>query len=65
VTTFLVPAASAGNGAAVVLLRFPRRKPTREFLQTADYSDKEMHAAVEVDIPTYATAIVTTNEIVK
>jgi len=31
---------------------------------TADYSDKEMHAALEVNIPRYATAIVTTNEII-
>jgi len=32
---------------------------------TADYSDKEMHAALEVNIPNYASAIVTTNEIVE
>ena len=31
---------------------------------TADYSDKEMHAALEINIPNYAVAIVTTNEIV-
>ena len=31
---------------------------------TADYSDVEMHAALEVNIPNYASAIVTTNEIV-
>jgi ureidoacrylate peracid hydrolase len=31
---------------------------------TADYSDKEMHAALEVNIPRYATAMVTTNEII-
>ncbi len=31
---------------------------------TADYSDKEMHAALEVNIPNYANAVVTTNEIV-
>ena len=31
---------------------------------TADYSDEEMHAALEVNIPNYATAIVTTNEVV-
>ena len=31
---------------------------------TADYSDKEMHAALDVNIPRYATSIVTTNEIV-
>jgi ureidoacrylate peracid hydrolase len=31
---------------------------------TASYSDKEMHAALEVNIPNYAGAIVTTNEIV-
>ena len=30
----------------------------------ADYSDKEMHAALEINIPNYASAIVTTNEIV-
>jgi hypothetical protein len=31
---------------------------------TADYSDKEMHAALDVNIPNYASAVVTTNEIV-
>jgi ureidoacrylate peracid hydrolase len=31
---------------------------------TADYSDKEMHAALEVNIASYASAIVSTNEIV-
>jgi nicotinamidase-related amidase len=31
---------------------------------TASYSDKEMHAALEVNIPNYASAVVTTDEIV-
>ena len=31
---------------------------------TADYSDGEMHAALDINIPNYACAIVTTNEIV-
>jgi nicotinamidase-related amidase len=31
---------------------------------TADYSDEEMHAALDVNIPNYASATVTTNEIV-
>ena len=31
---------------------------------TASYSDKEMHAALDVNIPNYASAIVSTNEIV-
>jgi len=31
---------------------------------TADYSDNEMHAALDVNIPNYASALVTTNEIV-
>ena len=31
---------------------------------TADYSDNEMHAALDVNIPSYASAIVTTNEVV-
>jgi nicotinamidase-related amidase len=31
---------------------------------TADYSDREMHAALEVNIPRYASSIVTTKEIV-
>jgi ureidoacrylate peracid hydrolase len=31
---------------------------------TADYSDVEMHAALDVNIPNYASAIVTTDEIV-
>ena len=32
---------------------------------TADYSDEEMHAALDINIPNYANAIVTTNEIVE
>ena len=32
---------------------------------TADYSDVEMHAALEVNIPNYANAIVNTKEIVE
>ena len=31
---------------------------------TADYSDEEMHAALDVNIPNYASAIVTTDEII-
>ena len=31
---------------------------------TADYSDREMHAALDVNLPSYASAIVTTNQIV-
>ncbi len=31
---------------------------------TADYSDREMQAALEINIPNYATAIVTADEIV-
>ena len=31
---------------------------------TADYSDEEMHAALEVNIPRYASASVTTDEVV-
>jgi len=31
---------------------------------TADYSDEEMHAALDVNIPNYASAVVTTNQIV-
>jgi len=31
---------------------------------TASYSDEEMHAALDVNIPNYASAMVTTNEIV-
>jgi ureidoacrylate peracid hydrolase len=31
---------------------------------TADYSDEAMHAALEVNMPNYATAVVTTNEVV-
>lgn len=30
---------------------------------TADYSDEEMHAALDINIPNYASAIVTANEI--
>ncbi len=32
---------------------------------TADYSDSEMHAALDVNLPSYASAIVTTSEIVE
>ena len=32
---------------------------------TADYSDKEMHAALDVSLPSYANAIMTTQEIVQ
>jgi len=32
---------------------------------TADYSDEEMHAALDVNMPNYATAVVTTSEIVR
>jgi ureidoacrylate peracid hydrolase len=32
---------------------------------TADYSDEEMHAALDVNIPNYASAVVTTTEIVE
>jgi len=31
----------------------------------ADYSDKEMRAALDINIPNYASAILTTNEIVE
>ena len=31
---------------------------------TADYSNEEMHAALDINLPNYASAIVTTNEIV-
>ena len=31
---------------------------------TADYSGEEMHAALDVNLPNYASAIVTTNEVV-
>ena len=32
---------------------------------TADYSDEEMHAAVDINIPNYASAVVSTSEIVE
>jgi len=32
---------------------------------TADYSDEEMRAALDINIPNYASAIVTTNEVVE
>ena len=32
---------------------------------TADYSDKEMQAALDINLPNYASAIVTTDEIVE
>ena len=34
------------------------------FHRLATYSDDEMHAALDVSIPNYASAIVTTDEVV-
>ena len=31
---------------------------------TADYSDEMMHAALDINIPNYASAVVTTKEVV-
>ena len=31
----------------------------------ADYSDEEMHAALDINIPNYANAVVTTNEVIE
>jgi isochorismate hydrolase len=31
---------------------------------SADYSDEETHAALDLNIPNYATSVVTTNEVV-
>jgi len=31
---------------------------------TADYSDEMMHAALDINIPNYASAVVTTKEMV-
>ena len=31
---------------------------------TADYLDEQMHAALDVNIPNYARAVVTTNEVI-
>ena len=31
---------------------------------TADYSDEEMHAALDINLPNYASAIVATQEVV-
>jgi hypothetical protein len=35
-----------------------------DYRATADYSYKEMYAALDVSIPNYASAVVATNEIV-
>lgn len=32
---------------------------------TADYSDEHMHAALDVNLPNYANAIVATNEVIQ
>ena len=32
---------------------------------TADYSGEEMHAALDINIPNYAIAVVTTEEVVQ
>jgi len=34
-------------------------------IATASYSDEQMHAALDINIPNYATAIVTAEEIVE
>jgi len=31
---------------------------------TADYSDREMHAALDVNVPNYASSIMSTSEII-
>ena len=31
---------------------------------TADYSNKEMHAALEINIPVYASAVMTTEGVI-
>ena len=36
----------------------------RAIIRSADYSDEEMHAALDVNIPNYASAIVTTDQMV-
>ena len=46
-------------------VRYAAELATRSRDATADYSDEEMHAALDVNIPNYASAIVTTNEIVE
>ena len=30
-----------------------------------DYPDKEMHAALDINIPNYASAVVTTNQVIE
>jgi hypothetical protein len=35
-----------------------------DYQATADYSDEELHAALDINIPNYASAVVTTTEIV-
>jgi isochorismate hydrolase len=32
---------------------------------TADYSEDHIHAALDINIPNYASAIVTTNEVIE
>jgi len=32
---------------------------------TADYSDEMMHAALDINLPNYASAVVTTDEVIK
>jgi hypothetical protein len=40
--------------------------PYNDFIsEAADYSDVEMRAALEVNIPNYATAVVTSDDIVQ
>lgn len=46
---------AAENGYEVTVVKDP----------VADYSDEEMHAAPDVNIPTYANAVVTANEVIE
>jgi ureidoacrylate peracid hydrolase len=40
----------------------PRRREGKD--APADYSNEEMHAALDINMPNYARAIVTTKEVV-
>lgn len=63
---FRIPAGSTRDSAGAAGLSRDRRATTSRWFKdaTADYPDEAMHAALVVNIPNYASAIVSTTDIV-
>jgi hypothetical protein len=63
-----VPASGQSDGVAAPVFRIKSGPDSYEVTvvndATADYSDEQMHAALDVNLPNYANAIVSTEEIV-